>query len=153
MTGWKRTHCIHGHEWTPENTCVDPRGKRRCRACTRASYLRNIERRRAAARLRRANPEARARINAIARERYAANPAPRPRDRTPSLARRRERYATDPEFRERSKAYTRAYYASDPAHRERAKELARARYANDPEYREREKARSLANARAARPNP
>lgn len=28
-----RTHCRHGHEYTPENTYLDPRGFRRCRAC------------------------------------------------------------------------------------------------------------------------
>lgn len=33
----RRTHCIlRGHELTTENTYVDPRGYRRCRACTRA---------------------------------------------------------------------------------------------------------------------
>lgn len=27
------THCIHGHEFTPENTAYTKRGHRRCRAC------------------------------------------------------------------------------------------------------------------------
>ena len=29
-----KTHCIHGHEFTPENTYVNPNsGRRQCRAC------------------------------------------------------------------------------------------------------------------------
>jgi hypothetical protein len=32
-----RDHCKHGHPFTPENTCVDPRGWRSCRICRRAS--------------------------------------------------------------------------------------------------------------------
>lgn len=39
--------CGHGHEWTPENTYRDPRGRRACRACAlvrqRAAYWRNLE--------------------------------------------------------------------------------------------------------------
>ena len=31
-----KTHCIRGHEFTDENTYVDPRGWRVCRACRRA---------------------------------------------------------------------------------------------------------------------
>lgn len=32
-----KTTCIHGHEYTPENTYVQPStGHRRCRACSRA---------------------------------------------------------------------------------------------------------------------
>jgi hypothetical protein len=35
----RKTHCIHGHEFTPENTYIDPSGKRGCRKCrNRASY-------------------------------------------------------------------------------------------------------------------
>jgi hypothetical protein len=30
-----KTHCVHGHPFTPENTRVDSRGKRCCRACDR----------------------------------------------------------------------------------------------------------------------
>ncbi|MGP4087379.1 HNH endonuclease [Streptomyces sp. KR55] len=29
----RRAHCRHGHEYTPENTYLDPRGFRQCRAC------------------------------------------------------------------------------------------------------------------------
>lgn len=29
-----KTHCVHGHEYTPENTIIDGRG-RRCRECRR----------------------------------------------------------------------------------------------------------------------
>jgi hypothetical protein len=42
-----RTHCINGHEYTPENTkLTHPRGQlpgRRCRACTRANDNRRRE--------------------------------------------------------------------------------------------------------------
>lgn len=33
----RKTHCIHGHEFTPENTYLrlDGLGKRQCRACSR----------------------------------------------------------------------------------------------------------------------
>ncbi len=30
-----KTHCIHGHAFTPENTYTKPDGKRQCRACGR----------------------------------------------------------------------------------------------------------------------
>lgn len=29
----EKTECIHGHEFTEENTYVDPSGRRRCRTC------------------------------------------------------------------------------------------------------------------------
>lgn len=32
----KNTSCPQGHEFTPENTCYDSRGHRRCRACKNA---------------------------------------------------------------------------------------------------------------------
>jgi hypothetical protein len=33
--GWQRfqTHCVNGHEYTPENTTSLPNGNRRCKAC------------------------------------------------------------------------------------------------------------------------
>ncbi len=45
-TGWagrnaQKTHCIHGHEFTPENTKIAKNGSRHCKACakiTRAKY-------------------------------------------------------------------------------------------------------------------
>lgn len=30
-----KTHCKHGHEFTPENTHIRPNGTRRCRECNR----------------------------------------------------------------------------------------------------------------------
>jgi hypothetical protein len=30
-----RSHCPHGHEYTPENSYFDPKGGRRCRECQR----------------------------------------------------------------------------------------------------------------------
>jgi hypothetical protein len=154
MTGWRRTHCIRGHEWTPENTQVDSRGKRHCRACLRAYRLRNAERLRASARAahreRVIAPEVRARRNARERERYASDPEYRARVGEARRVRQNAKYASDPEYRERRKAQIAALWASNPAYYERAKEQVRARYANDPEYRERAKARSRANGLAAR---
>lgn len=34
------THCVHGHEYTPENTSIAVTGEQICRACRRASYVR-----------------------------------------------------------------------------------------------------------------
>lgn len=36
----KRTHCKHGHEYTPENTRINSRGTRDCRTCERARVRR-----------------------------------------------------------------------------------------------------------------
>lgn len=36
----KRTHCIHGHEYTPENTHITTVGARNCKACWRAGRAR-----------------------------------------------------------------------------------------------------------------
>ena len=39
----RKTHCIHGHEFTPENTYIRPNRKRECRACNRKrTQLRRI---------------------------------------------------------------------------------------------------------------
>ena len=39
--GQKQTHCIHGHEFTPENTYYhNKRGSRLCRACNREAARR-----------------------------------------------------------------------------------------------------------------
>lgn len=35
-----KTHCKHGHEYTPENTRYDKKGHRMCRACGRVDSLR-----------------------------------------------------------------------------------------------------------------
>lgn len=32
-TGWVVTHCPVGHEYLPENTYIDPKGSRCCKAC------------------------------------------------------------------------------------------------------------------------
>lgn len=41
--GWKpKTHCVHGHEYTPENTHITKSGRRICRTCSR---IRQRERR------------------------------------------------------------------------------------------------------------
>ncbi len=37
-----RTHCKHGHEFTPENTYVNKKGWRTCRACSRRSHARRV---------------------------------------------------------------------------------------------------------------
>jgi hypothetical protein len=33
----ERTHCKHGHEYTPENTRLDPQDSRHCRICDLAA--------------------------------------------------------------------------------------------------------------------
>jgi hypothetical protein len=35
VAGDLKTHCTHGHEYTPENTFATKRGWRECRACQR----------------------------------------------------------------------------------------------------------------------
>lgn len=46
----KKTHCKHGHEFTPENTINNPRGDRRCRICHRNSQNERYRRQRGALR-------------------------------------------------------------------------------------------------------
>jgi hypothetical protein len=51
VDGWaRRTHCKHGHEYTPENTWPGPKNapnSRRCRACTNARCLKRYHDRKA----------------------------------------------------------------------------------------------------------
>lgn len=39
-----KTECPQGHEYTPENTYVDPKGSRNCRTCSRESKRRSYKR-------------------------------------------------------------------------------------------------------------
>ena len=34
----RQTHCLHGHEFTPENTMIPKDGRRRCRTCYDGYY-------------------------------------------------------------------------------------------------------------------
>lgn len=43
-----KTHCVNGHEFTPENTAPRNRGQRRCRQCSRENSLRHHHRNREA---------------------------------------------------------------------------------------------------------
>jgi hypothetical protein len=42
-----RTHCKHGHEFSPDNTYINCLGKRVCNACRRDVYARKVARQRA----------------------------------------------------------------------------------------------------------
>lgn len=57
MQGQTKTHCIHGHEFTPANTYVDSRpgggASRHCRTCARVRLAHPEYRRKSAERLRR----------------------------------------------------------------------------------------------------
>lgn len=44
----QRTHCIHGHEFTAENTYIRPEGRRMCRECQNRRTRESNARRRAA---------------------------------------------------------------------------------------------------------
>ena len=48
--GWtaeqaRKTRCVRGHEFTPENTWISPRGHRGCRACNRENQRRRTAQR------------------------------------------------------------------------------------------------------------
>ena len=43
----EKTHCVQGHEYTPENTYVCPKGWRRCRTCIEKNSAKQAEKRRA----------------------------------------------------------------------------------------------------------
>lgn len=43
----KKTHCVNGHEFTPENTRLLGRGERACRACGREASRRHYHSRKA----------------------------------------------------------------------------------------------------------
>lgn len=45
----ERTHCPHGHEYTPENTYVNTKGSPVCRTCTRSRHARYARERKEAA--------------------------------------------------------------------------------------------------------
>ena len=36
-------HCVHGHDYTPENTIINKKGRRVCRACKRTRDLRYVK--------------------------------------------------------------------------------------------------------------
>lgn len=38
----RKTHCDSGHEFTPENTYINPEGKRKCRQCAWESQMRHL---------------------------------------------------------------------------------------------------------------
>lgn len=42
------THCKYGHEYTPENTYVNPQGYKKCRECHRNADMRRLTRQRKA---------------------------------------------------------------------------------------------------------
>lgn len=41
----RKTECVHGHPFNPENTYLTPRGHRMCRICKRAAKKRQLRRR------------------------------------------------------------------------------------------------------------
>lgn len=47
--GLRKTHCPHGHAYTPENTYVSPDRRRYCRTCQRRHYKNYREKKRRAA--------------------------------------------------------------------------------------------------------
>lgn len=47
-TNARKTHCVHGHEFTESNTIAHANGKRNCRACRRDIDRRYLQRRKVA---------------------------------------------------------------------------------------------------------
>lgn len=41
LVGQRKTHCIHGHEYTAENTVFQRDGRRYCRKCKSLNYLKH----------------------------------------------------------------------------------------------------------------
>lgn len=41
-----KSHCVHGHEYTPENTYITPAGSRQCRTCNKRRWREQNARRR-----------------------------------------------------------------------------------------------------------
>lgn len=48
VTNARKTHCVNGHEFSPENTRKDRHGNRVCKACIKANSRRHYEKARAA---------------------------------------------------------------------------------------------------------
>lgn len=48
-TGKRKTHCIHGHEYTPENTYIKSTGIRGCKQCKKRLFAAYRAKRRALA--------------------------------------------------------------------------------------------------------
>src|ERR1039458_6963255 len=46
MPAHKKTHCIRGHEFTPENTYIMPNGSKSCKACRLSNVLAYTDRNR-----------------------------------------------------------------------------------------------------------
>ena len=66
----EKTHCVHGHEYTPENTMLRGNGKRVCRICDR-ERVRSYRRRNAPVRAEKVPPRD---VNAYQRDRYENDP-------------------------------------------------------------------------------
>lgn len=100
-----KTHCVHGHEFTPENTYINAKKARVCRACQKAYRDAHRDEMRV---------YHRDYMRTYSRERYATDAEYREarkqanRNYAPV---RRERYATDEEYRARRKEQIREYRA------------------------------------------
>lgn len=44
-----KTHCVHGHEYTPENTVITSAGRRNCRQCKNIQNVKSKHKKRAEA--------------------------------------------------------------------------------------------------------